>query len=271
MPDLSDSQSIAPLTRASATRFGHKAWRLGKLKRSGLPVPDGLCISSDYMSRLASDSDKGSAPRLLVEKRVHHWLLDRAGGIVVVRSSALSEDSLHASFAGIFESRIVDVDEVAIWRAAQSVFASAGTPHVQEYLKTLKAPRLNTAMSVIIQDYIKGLIGGVLFTCHPLDEQLGVVEFALNGAEGVTSGSGNITNYEFRRTHLPEDLERIQLPSHLQDKYQGTSLGKALAIITSGAISVLGEPLDIEWTWDGHSVWILQARPLTATIRRHLQ
>src|SRR6185312_7125567 len=82
---------------------GNKAYRLARMRAAGMPVPDGIVLTPDFMTRMAA------APASIR----HHelgWIWRRLGNAkLAVRSSGSAEDGANHSFAGVFES-VIDVD-----------------------------------------------------------------------------------------------------------------------------------------------------------------
>jgi rifampicin phosphotransferase len=98
-------RDIAPLEEASDYNvFGGKAGNLATLLKSNLPVPAGYAISIHAFDRLG---------KLKEDIRSETKYLLNASKLYAVRSSALEEDSLSASWAGQFESFLnVDFKDV---------------------------------------------------------------------------------------------------------------------------------------------------------------
>jgi hypothetical protein len=93
-------------------RVGGKAFALARLRRLGLPVPDGFVLTA---SRSLDDSRRaalGAAYR-------------RLGGRVAVRSSSTAEDTAEASFAGQYQT-ILDVAGERRWRRPRAMPRGAG-------------------------------------------------------------------------------------------------------------------------------------------------
>lgn len=98
------------VTDTLAPYVGGKAARLARLRRAGLPVPDGFVVLTD-------DAD----PAIL------DAACARLGASVAVRSSSVAEDTAEASFAGQYRTEL-DVQGASAIRAAVARVRSA-TPH----------------------------------------------------------------------------------------------------------------------------------------------
>src|SRR5690348_2521327 len=80
---------------------GGKAAQLGRLRRAGLPVPDGGVVTVAAQRRLRDGTLRLDALAATVHSRLSGYSADE---IFAVRSSAEVEDSARASFAGQFRS-----------------------------------------------------------------------------------------------------------------------------------------------------------------------
>src|SRR4029079_15055992 len=93
------------------------------MRAAGMPVPDGIVLTPDFMTRMAA------APASIR----HHelgWIWRRLGNAkLAVRSSGSAEDGANHSFAGVFDS-VIDVDrdglEAAIARVHAYLHAARG-------------------------------------------------------------------------------------------------------------------------------------------------
>ena len=88
-----------------AVTVGGKAWHLARLKQLGLPVPEGLVIPAGWRPLHADEAIPPAIPPELaaaLQKALatRGWLNQP----LAVRSSAAGEDSVTASFAGIYRT-----------------------------------------------------------------------------------------------------------------------------------------------------------------------
>src|SRR5204863_7642475 len=121
-------------------RVGAKAFSLSRLRKAGLPAPDGFVVPAEDADPAPADLEEACA-RL---------------GRVAVRSSAAGEDSAEASFAGQYRTEL-DVRgaaEVAAAvhrcrrsRAGEYAAAMAGT--------TASAPRHEERTPVLVQAFVE--------------------------------------------------------------------------------------------------------------------
>ena len=97
---------------ADRLRVGGKAFVLARLRRAGVPVPDGFVLTADE----AIDGAGENALRAAAA---------RLGGTAAVRSSAVLEDTAEASFAGQYVT-LLDVKADGVRAAVDLVRRSAG-------------------------------------------------------------------------------------------------------------------------------------------------
>ena len=104
-------------------RVGNKALHLAQLMQAGFPVAPGFCISTAAAAQWRPALHEG----VLVAYRAF------GGGAVAVRSSALAEDGVGASYAGVYCS-VLGVDgESALLAAIEHCLAAWHTPAARHY------------------------------------------------------------------------------------------------------------------------------------------
>ncbi len=155
------------LPAEEASLAGGKGRVLAQLYQAGFPVPDGCILlptafDEDEMIPAAWEQVRGQLERLRAGKQISF----------AVRSSALSEDSALASFAGEFESLLdVRLDD-DIRAAIQAVRLSRYSARVNAYRQAQGLDGDDLSMAVIIQKLIQPDFSGVLFTADPLTGNL---------------------------------------------------------------------------------------------------
>jgi pyruvate,water dikinase len=87
-----------------------------------------------------------------------------------VRSSAMSEDSAQASFAGKFETVLNVYTDEEVRRAIHTVYGSRQSERVQAYSR-FKGMEPTHEVAVVIQELVRAEISGVLFTADPVTGQ----------------------------------------------------------------------------------------------------
>ena len=232
--------SIVPLAAADE-RCGGKASGLGRLIRAGFPVPDG---------RVVLDPLGGAWKGEIIAA------VEGLGDRFAVRSSASGEDGPSASFAGQLLT-VLDVDAAGIVDAVLRCAASAAAPGAVEYGRRMGAT-LDARVPVIVQRLVDADVAGVLFTRRPAtgERQL-VVEAALGLGAAVVDGSVTPQRWIVDGAAI---TERPVDPSPVLDDRQLN----ALAALGRQIEALFGCPQDVEWAIADGTIWILQARPITA-------
>jgi phosphohistidine swiveling domain-containing protein/glycerol-3-phosphate acyltransferase PlsY len=290
---LSKSQKLLSLDDSlDAKVCGDKAAKLSQLKRANFNVPNGWILLNDSgIGHRASgighrgNAEESSIPNSLIENLKLRSIASEARqpqNRMIVRSSAVGEDSDTSSAAGQYQTIGPVLTETELIDAINRCRQSYWTSEAVAYRQQRQLP--DTQMAVLIQPYIDSKFAGVMFSRNPLDGGSQIIIEALpGGAESVVGG-------QFTPVHLeidfstPESLESslIEIPEVERSRYPVSLLGvhKSCDIETNSIIdkSLLAElvklaqaieaffhgiPQDIEWSWDGDKLWILQSRPIT--------
>ncbi|MEA5116108.1 MAG: PEP/pyruvate-binding domain-containing protein, partial [Propionicimonas sp.] len=227
------------------TTAGGKARALARLVRAGHPVPDGLVL----LPRAFAGDQLTAAAAAALNRQLRRFPADQR---FAVRSSARSEDSASASFAGAYES-VLDVAAADLARAIAAVRASGAAERVAAYASSSGAEV--GELAVIVQAMVPAELAGVVFTVDPisgdLDSMLGSVVQGL----GESLVSGDETGSPFR---LARPSGAFEGPDVLAP-HASALHGQAHRVETTFA----GVPQDIEWAVAGDRLWLLQARPIT--------
>jgi pyruvate,water dikinase len=210
--------------------------------------------------------------------------VDDPGIAFAVRSSALSEDSAQASFAGEFETVLnVSTDE-EIQGAIHKVHASRGNERVQAYSR---ARGMNTVheVAVIVQQLVCAESSGVLFTANPVDgrRDQAMISAAWGLGEAVVGGLvtpdtlilDKTTGHMLTRATADKQLMTVLCGSGTRTQPVPEEMRRAPAITDRAAVQLVqlgvkiealyGIPVDIEWAITaGEKIFILQARPITS-------
>ena len=265
---------LVPLADAVAeSAFGGKAVSLGAAIRAGLPVPPGVALGTTLVDRVAA-GDPAAVADVLSTPHI-------PDGRLAVRSSAVGEDSVDASFAGQHATKL-NVQKTAVHEAVRVVWASGRTEAALAY-RTRKGLPAHPKVAAVVQLLIDPIAAGVLFTRHPLtgvDERM--IEASWGLGESVVSGivvpdrvrlspHGQVIEFEVgekdvkisydatdgtEETPVAEPLRRVPClgESHLA----------ALNDLAGRCQRIWGPALDIEWALGTDAaVYLLQCRPIT--------
>jgi phosphohistidine swiveling domain-containing protein len=299
-----------------ADRVGAKAANLSRLCAWGYAVPPG------WIWRAGDDLDP-----------LFGVMQPSADRPVIVRSSAVGEDSLSASAAGQYDSVADVVDRVTLDQAMDRCLASYSSASAIAYRRDRDAgqgesqsqrvgttsnhsPNVNTAnalaMSLLIQRQVRGVLSGVAFSRDPVapnGDQV-AIEVVAGGASALVSGRVTPARYSVTvpdtipdeipplaiaindrhqdhtdpknrsETHKAEWIGELVIDETLNYPEQPTEnhtdrfpeippdrLREILQSIAAIARQIErrdhGTPQDLEWTYDGQTLWLLQARPIS--------
>lgn len=261
--------------------IGGKAYNLNKIKKAGLNIPSFFVISSrlinDFISSIGITKESIDVLYTLDSKRVlseisklrkkiisaqitremEDFIIKSMSGLktnkIIVRSSALNEDSLDYSFAGIFDSRVTIRDKNELTKSVKIVIASLFSEKIYFYVKNSNIDQPQS-IAIILQEFIDGNVSGVLFTSiRKNDKKLMVINSNYGTAKSVVDGD--------------KSEEFIINESHVI----GSADGKSLSVIEINGLVKIGKKLellfknaqDIEWTIKDSKIYILQSRPIT--------
>ncbi len=235
--------------------IGNKAQRLAVLSHNRFNIPESILLKHNSIKKiydLVSSSNKNPLwPEYFEELK---QLFEQVAGqtSIIVRSSTNLEDSSFYSYAGIFYSQanITSIDEFISALCASWENMIQRHELIKEYSGENK---IN--LNLIIQPYIKGQVGGVLFTQSELSELM-CIEVASNGIEGVTEGNGAVASLHINalgQTLYEQGEKDILTPKQYRDLYQ---LGRQLE-------TLFGKAQDIEWIIVDQQLYVIQCRDIS--------
>ncbi len=247
-----DKAMISLEKSLDAVKVGQKAATLSKLKRWGYPVPPGWVLPP------------GDDPQPLIE-----FLHPSPQAPLVVRSSAIGEDSEQASAAGQYQTILNVTSKAALQQAINQCQTSYNAPAAVDYRQQRNLPE--SAMAVLIQTQVQGAFSGVAFSRDPII-QYGdaVVIEALPGSASLVV-SGQVTPENYRVVVSDADIVSGDwiLPDNLNLQIEGEGeippaiIRQVAYLARHLEARYHGIPQDLEWTYDGQTLWLLQSRPIT--------
>jgi pyruvate,water dikinase len=291
-----DGAYVLPLVQAvEVGEAGEKANNLSRLARAGHPVPEGFVVSNRALDAFLEESSlmpriertlasidprsveavraaSGAIARLVIESPLPAAIaadLDLAIAHllphpVIVRSSAIGEDSTDASFAGQLDS-IADLTTAAgVRQALLQVWASRWSARSIVY--QLTRGKSLAGMGAIVQRQVASAISGVLFTESPGRSTEMTIEYCSGAGDALVSGRVNpgrlsIVREDFRWSKQAA----LEEPSSAEARFVNDVQVRSLARRALEIERAFSRPQDIEWTMAGDGrVWIVQARPITA-------
>jgi len=308
--------------RLDADRVGAKAANLARLRAWGYAVPAGWIWQAgddrDQLLRAVQPSPEQP---------------------VIVRSSAVGEDSLQISAAGQYDSIGDVVDRTHLDLAIDRCLASYSKASAIAYrrdravaVEDMKAVQVgldsdtsadladlgvhtqpanhadptnytnHIAMSLLVQRQIKGVLSGVVFSRDPVaaNREAVAIEVVAGGASALVSGRVTPARYSVTVPDtIPEEIPPLAIvvegridrpsgssqlpwlddlaidspqnsPAHPTEPFPEVPADRLRELLQSVAAIARqlerrdhGTPQDIEWTYDGQTLWLLQARPIS--------
>jgi pyruvate,water dikinase len=278
-------------------RVGGKAANLSRLAARH-PVPPGFCLTAGSLP-VSGPSDEWVEPI----SHAYLALGKRCGAFppaVAVRSSAVDEDGQQASFAGQYESYLNCCGLEAVLAAVQRCLDSAHSERARCYRETMVEPRTKFAVetrfaletrsrqarpeiAVLVQQFVHADISVVVFSLDPVSgaRDRVVINAAWGLGESLVSGSVTPDLYTARK------IDGVLLQSQIADKASmsipaegGTRVVAvprpmrcqpaldaaqitALVHLACQLETQMGWPVDLECSFVGEKLYLLQCRPIT--------
>ena len=214
---------------------GGKAANLGELIRAGLPVPPGVCVTTEAYRLVAAsasiDFDALAVARpenvtpiarrareamigAPIPTAVADAIVEAYGWLgrdtpVAVRSSATAEDLPYASFAGQQDTYLYVIGAGPVLDAVRRCWASLWSDRAVVYRATNGIDHRAVRIAVAIQRMVMSEIAGVLFTANPVSgrRRQAVIDASPGLGEAVVSGAVNPDHFVVD-TSTGEILER---------------------------------------------------------------
>ena len=188
---------------------------------------------------------------------------------IIIRSSGQKEDDYGNSQAGSYDSIKMHTND-SVMPVVIQVLASA----IKEdtIIKNDFAP-----MSLVMQEYIDCLYGGVAFSYSSLTNNTMQVETAFGSSSAAVSGceklSGNISKIALQRDESGQlqnisfmETAKLQLSASIEtdEQHPSESQMKNLFSYIMALENKLQCPVDVEFCVDKYNkLWLLQVRPIT--------
>jgi len=246
--------------------YGGKATTLARLRQEGYPVPEGFAVDA----RFSREGDLASIADALRERAE---TLDTEA--IVVRSSANREDATASSFAGLFESFIVEPSEVL--EAARRCYSFLEAERVGLYCRSVGIDPDELRLGLVVQEMIVSDVCGVAFTEHPVRDRQGAVVEAVRGV--AYSEQDDITPDRWTFSADLDLEDRTITTQPLVREVDGTDLTEvdasvaepvltdeqafSIAEMSRSIADDLGYEADVEWGMVDGDIVIFQARPIT--------
>jgi rifampicin phosphotransferase len=310
---------LASCTQSSLV--GGKALGLARLLTAGFPVPPGFCVTTEAYVRAVQALEFSSAEqwqaalhssgaerqRILAHCRAiiqDHDIVELTAQIIeqvrrldvplhglwAVRSSATNEDGAHASFAGVYRTRLgIPLEEIG--SSVQDLWLSIWDERVLNYHVASGLSKSAPAMAVVIQPLLEAQAAGVAYSVHPLTGR--TTQVMVNAVAGLAAAlvDGRATPDQYV-VEIAENSQPVRISERtitgqtqaLRVTDQGLRslplLGETVgcAVLSDDRLFALaraakqiekafGHPVDLEWLYDECGLWLLQARPISGLVR----
>ena len=219
-------ERLIDLQATDVAQVGGKAANLGELLNLGIPVPQGIVVTTQtyrefmeqtellpIISKFLIDLDaEDTAAVYFAGSRIKQiisatpWPSELIGTLgtwesgtkrYAVRSSATDEDSGAASFAGQHATFLHVLGDGVIARRIKDCFASLFEPRALAYRVQNGLSVLDSDIAVVVQEMIEPRFSGVLFTRDPnTGEAKTIIEVVAGLGEALVSGAVTPARYE---------------------------------------------------------------------------
>ena len=290
------------------SELGGKGYSLVVLINNGFNVPKGFVITSEVFFKFLEDNNlterikelyseindnnfqekskeikeliiNGKMPEEITQE-IKENLNELSVQHVAIRSSAVSEDSLKASFAGLHDT-FLNVNSDLVLENLKKCWASLFNERAVIYRIKKNIPHLVEGMAIIIQEMIPAEVSGITLTIHPSNEKALLIESSYGLGDLIVSGRIQPDDYIVDRETLVILEIRIGVKKRMDIcEEKGTEIVEInkeliemqvipdekiqeIAKICSEIGKIFDHPQDIEWCIYNNKIWLLQSRPIT--------
>jgi phosphoenolpyruvate synthase/pyruvate phosphate dikinase len=267
---------------ADAALTGGKAANLSRLAAAHAVLP-GFVLTVP-----GTELDRGARATVALAYRRLAQLTGADQPAVAVRSSAVDEDGLDASFAGQHDTYLNVSGADQLWWAISRCVASFGADRALAYRRDAGLPEAPERVAVLVQWLVPADAAGVVFSAHPVTGARDAVVVNASFGLGESVVSGTVTPDALVvgrddlvvREHAIADKRRmtVAVPGGTREVPVPGRLARLPAIDAAQARAAaalalelereMGWPVDLEVAWAGSELFLLQCRPIT-TLSNH--
>ncbi len=301
------------ISKSDTIIAGGKGASLGEMTQAGIPVPPGFVVLSAAFDRFIEETDLNVEIDAALDevniKEVH--TLENASEkiqamiisketpddikedvlkyfkaldskFVAVRSSATSEDSASAAWAGQLDSFLNTTKETLL-ENVKKCWASLFTPRAIFYRFEKKLEKDKISVAVVVQKMIQSEESGIAFSVHPVtqDENQIIIEAGFGLGEAIVSGSITPDSYVIDKQgfnildiNVNEQSKALFKQSNGGNEWKELGEKGKKQVLSEKEITELsklivkienhyGFPCDIEWAKEKGKFYIVQSRPIT--------
>lgn len=259
------------------SEVGGKGASLIKMHQAGIPVPKGFVIATNAYNELHKQELPENFQKALLEA---FDSLDVQR--VAVRSSAVSEDSDTASWAGQFDS-FMNVTRDTLIDSVKKCWASVDD--AMSYAETQQVSGNSLAIAVVVQEMVDSDVAGVAFSVNPInhDSNQIMIEATFGLGELLVQGMVNPDNYVLSKINGSIVSKHISTKTVMLTYKDGTTqqvpvdeVLRDIPCLDENQLSEIGQmvkrieqyygtPQDIEFAYSDNVLNIVQSRPITTT------
>ncbi len=265
------------ISKKDVNLVGGKGASLGEMVKAAIPVPFGFVITTNALF----------ANKFSIENIMENEILEAFDKLnaqkVAVRSSATSEDSSSASWAGQLETYL-NVSREDLLDKIRMCWDSINSERAKAYAARQDLSDDQLKVAVVVQEMVESKASGVMFTINPVTDNCDEIMIEAGYGLGELLVQGLITpdNFLVDKKNLEIKSKDIQIQESMLIFKDGEN--KEIEVpkdwqseqaITNETIKILADlarkienhyqvPQDIEWAIDDQDkIWILQSRPIT--------
>jgi len=307
-------RNFRDLSKSDVGLAGGKGASLGEMTQAGIPVPPGFVVLSASFEKFIQEEGVAADIEAILKKVSHEDTasVERASEeiraiilgaempkdiaiairaafkklnarYVAVRSSATSEDSASAAWAGQLDS-FLNTDEKKLLENVKRCWASLFTPRAIFYRFEKGLDQTKISVAVVVQKMVESEVSGIAFSVHPVTEDYNqlIIEASYGLGEAIVSGQVTPDSYVVQKE--PREIIERMVQGKTRGLYRASGAENewketAPALIDKPALSdkqieelsklILrieahyGFPCDIEWAFEKGKFYIVQSRPIT--------
>lgn len=244
-------------------------------------------LGAERIAKLAERVREAPIPEA-IRKRLREALralLAEGAVAVAVRSSSTREDQEATSAAGLHQTVLGVREERELLDAARACWASFYTPGAISYLRALSGDSREAGIGIVVQAMVPADMAGAMFTVNPLSGDRG--EMVINAAYGLgrTVMDGRVSPDTYRVDKASRWVrDRVIGDKAIAARWSpeggvveddvpqedraveclDAELLERLVRLGARVEDHFDDARDVEWAIVGKTVYLLQARPVTA-------
>ncbi len=232
-------------------QLGGKGQQIKWLQAAGFQVPKTFVIPSPCQNSYLSDPK-----RFIIQLERELTSEIPQDKLFAVRSSANVEDSATLSFAGQFMTLLDVRGALDICQAVEEIFLASQSPGLQSYLAKSEVSAEGIKMAILIQEMVPPVISGVAFSKNPITGMNEIIVEAIEGrGDTLLQGGETPVRWVSKWGDWTVQPEQNSIDEGVIRKVVGT---------TQEIEKLFGDPIDLEWVFDGNQLNWLQVRPITS-------